>query len=75
MSEIKKWISAFPVHPDSVISEDAGMLLRDFFAATALAGLTARIGCRDLITQQTMEALTACAYALADEMLKKREAK
>jgi hypothetical protein len=52
------------------LSEYNGMTLRDYFAAKAMQGLmgwSTRVGCPD-------EAIAHDAYALADAMLKAREA-
>jgi hypothetical protein len=56
---------AFPTHPDAPLSCD-GMTLRDYFAAKALQGI--------LFEGLDPEDTAKHAYAMADAMLKAREA-
>lgn len=51
--------------------EHNGMTLRDYFAAKALQGMLA--ACTGWSEAQ-QERLTKCSYAMADEMMKAREA-
>ena len=64
---------AFPVPPelcqDLTVEEQRGMTLRDYFAAKALQGLMATT----LTTSDTALIAKDC-YAMADAMLKAREA-
>ena len=75
---------AFPVHPDMAAqlgcvpsSSDAGMTLRDYFAAQALTG--AQIWDAVLNGKEAsqfangVDMLAEIAYAVADAMLKARE--
>ena len=66
---------AFPVHPDMAAqlgcvpsSSDAGMTLRDYFAAKAMQGFQ-----QEWVYDNSDE-IASKAYALADAMLKAREA-
>ena len=66
---------AFPVHPDMASqlgcvpsSSDAGMTLRDYFAAKAMQGFQ-----QEWVYDNSDE-IASKAYALADAMLKAREA-
>jgi hypothetical protein len=56
---------AFPTYPDGALIND-GMTLRDYFAAKAMQALIDNDGLFSEIPTQ--------AYALADQMLKAREA-
>jgi len=65
---------AFPVHPDMAAqlgcvpsSSDAGMSLRDYFAAKAMQGFQ-----QEWVYDNSDE-IASKAYALADAMLKARE--
>ena len=65
---------AFPVHPDMAAqlgcvpsSSDAGMSLRDYFAAKAMQGF------QDEWVYDNSDEIASKAYALADAMLKARE--
>ena len=65
---------AFPVHPDMAAqlgcvpsSSDAGMSLRDYFAAKAMNAFLSR-------DESTLENDAEYAYKMADAMLKAREA-
>jgi hypothetical protein len=67
---------AFPIHPQFPATvgcinskSDAGMTLRDYFAAKALQGMLAENGGGALRNDK----LAAYAYNLADEMLKARD--
>jgi hypothetical protein len=57
---------AFPTHPDAPLSCD-GMTLRDYFAAKAMQVLLG-------YEESTLENDAEVAYAMADAMLKTREA-
>ena len=66
---------AFPVHPDMAAqlgcvpsSSDAGMTLRDYFAAKTLQGLLASG------LEQSRYEFSRKSYEMADEMLRAREA-
>jgi hypothetical protein len=48
-----------------------GMALRDYFAATAVAGI---VQCTGYATEKACKAAAECAYWVADAMLKAREA-
>ena len=48
-----------------------GMTLRDYFAATAVAGI---VQCTGYATEKACKAAAECAYWVADAMLKAREA-
>ena len=74
---------AFPVHPDMAAqlgcvpsSSDAGMSLRDYFAAQALTGAQiwdAVINGKNAQFSAGTEKLAEVAYAVADAMLKARQ--
>jgi len=66
---------AFPVHPDMAgqlncipSSSDAGMSLRDYFAAKAMQGMMVDV------EQPKCNYIAKTAYEMADAMLKAREA-
>ena len=64
--------SAFPLHDAGHGSAfDKGMTLRDYFAAKAMQGMLA--ACTGWSEAQ-QERLAKCSYAMADEMMKVREA-
>jgi hypothetical protein len=65
---------AFPVHPDMAAqlgcvpsSSDAGMSLRDYFAAKAMQGMMVDV------EQPRCDYIAGAAYKMADAMLKARE--
>ena len=65
---------AFPVHPDMAgqlgcvpSSSDAGMSLRDYFAAKAMQGMMVDV------EQPRCDYIAGAAYKMADAMLKARE--
>jgi len=69
---------AFPVHPDMAAqlgcvpsSSDAGMTLRDYFAAKALQNFRDQIGSQS--DQEWFDLMAEGAYKMADAMLKARE--
>ena len=69
---------AFPVHPDMAAqlgcvpsSSDAGMSLRDYFAAKAMQSLITAPNVRPMIEDGEV---SWWAYKMADAMLKAREA-
>ena len=69
---------AFPVHPDMAAqlgcvpsSSDAGMTLRDYFAAKALQNFRDQIGSQS--DQEWFDLMAEGAYRMADAMLKARE--
>ena len=69
---------AFPVHPDMAAqlgcvpsSSDAGMTLRDYFAAKAMQGITSTLSGTAPVLY---DAIADDAYEIADAMLKAREA-
>ena len=69
---------AFPVHPDMAAqlgcvpsSSDAGMSLRDYFAAKAMQGITSTLSGTAPVLY---DAIADDAYEIADAMLKAREA-
>ena len=69
---------AFPVHPDMAgqlgcvpSSSDAGMTLRDYFAAKALQNFRDQIGSQS--DQEWFDLMAEGAYRMADAMLKARE--
>ena len=68
---------AFPVHPDMAAqlgcvpsSSDAGMSLRDYFAAKAMQALITAPNVRPMIEDGEV---SGWAYKMADAMLKARE--
>ena len=68
---------AFPVHPDMAAqlgcvpsSSDAGMTLRDYFAAKAMQGITSTLSGTAPVLY---DAIADDAYEIADAMLKARE--
>jgi hypothetical protein len=70
---------AFPVHPDMAAqlgcvpsSSDAGMSLRDYFAAKALTVYWS--GPDALEASDDIHAIAGWCYCMADAMLKAREA-
>ena len=61
-----------PAFPTYFTSEHAmSMTLRDYFAATAVAGI---VQCTGYATEKACKAAAECAYWVADAMLKAREA-
>lgn len=67
---------AFPVHPNCTTDRDAGMTLRDYFAAKAMAALLSNSdqmsklnGDITIVDRQ----VCATSYRIADAMLKQRE--
>jgi hypothetical protein len=66
---------AFPavvVYQDQVVYE-GGMTLRDYFAAKAMQGLMGRVW-GELPPEELFKTWATSAYALADAMLKARQA-
>ena len=61
--------TAFPWTHDNITC--TGMTLRDYFAATAVAGI---VQCTGYATEKACKAAAECAYWVADAMLKAREA-
>jgi hypothetical protein len=61
--------TAFPWTHDNITC--TGMTLRDYFAATAVAGI---VQCTGYATEKACKAAAECAYGVADAMLKAREA-
>ena len=57
-----------PAFPNPHLRDDSGMTLRDYFAAKAMQGLLSGTTINDGL------AIVKNAYALADAMLKAREA-
>ena len=62
-----KDIPAFPCHPDIDNKLFDGMTLRDYFAAKAMQAMTHR-------GEANVQMVSIQAYAMADAMLKAREA-
>jgi hypothetical protein len=62
---------AFP-HPDYLAAGWAGMSLRDYFAAKAMAALNTESTCHDVLT--SLDYVAETAYKMADAMLKARGA-
>lgn len=69
---------AFPVHPDMVAQlncipsqSDAGMTLRDYFAAKAMQGYFERLRATQYVPH---DQIAEDAYRMADAMLKARQA-
>jgi hypothetical protein len=60
--------TAFPWTHDDITC--TGMTLRDYFAATAVAGI---VQCTGYATEKACKAAAECAYWVADAMLKARE--
>ena len=60
--------TAFPWTHDNITC--TGMTLRDYFAATAVAGI---VQCTGYATEKACKAAAECAYWVADAMLKARE--
>ena len=61
---------AFPTHPEGALIHD-GMTLRDYFAASFI---TSGVVFKTLSSGSTTDEVAAQAYALADAMLKARQA-
>ncbi len=61
---------AFPTHPDGALIND-GMTLRDYFAASFI---TSGVVFKQVSSGSTPDEVAAQAYALADAMLKARQA-
>ena len=61
---------AFPTHPEGALIHD-GMTLRDYFAASFIAS---GVVFKNLSSGSTTDEVAAQAYALADAMLKARQA-
>jgi len=68
---------AFPVHPDMAAQlgcvpsqSDAGMTLRDYFAAKAMQSMLAHPNSKEIASPQVY---AGAAYQMADAMLKARE--
>ena len=72
MNEIKTGGPAFPSHGSMGEVAHEGMTLRDYFAAKAMQGLLAQSEGTALSSQ--VEVAAEYAYAMADAMLKAREA-
>ena len=76
MIETKDGGSAFPLSGPLTTSDNLGMTLRDYFAASALAGM-------ELTVENDMGSgfwyspsiIAGRAYAIADEMIKRKEDK
>ena len=68
---------AFPgLHPSKECHyQDAGMTLRDYFAAKAMQGMLAANGDSNGYLEYEEETVAANSYKLADAMLKAREQK
>ena len=62
---------AFPNDAAKDLFDKRGMTLRDYFAAKAMQGMLA--ACTGWSEAQ-QERLAKCSYAMADEMMKAREA-
>lgn len=70
---------AFPITEEAVVRAMCGMTLRDYFAAKAMAAMIAQYPCQAIDNDDggrliDNEALAADSYAMADAMLKAREA-
>jgi hypothetical protein len=75
MSEIETGGPAFPVpyHPEQQWENPAGMSLRDYFAAKAMAAIISRVTEADgSMTANAIGCATDGAYFIADEMLRAR---
>ncbi len=59
---------AFPLHPEYYDEDCLGMTLRDYFAAKAMQGMMVDVYASDC------DYIAKTAYAMADAMLKAREA-
>lgn len=70
MADINTGGPAFPTPAHNLAND--GMTLRDYFAAKAMQGI---IGRPDSSTNWSTEIYARSAYAMADAMLKAREAK
>jgi len=64
-----KDIPAFPLHPEHYEKTEAGMTLRDYFAAKAMQALIPS----EIIPTGNVYSMAVEAYAIADEMMKARE--
>lgn len=79
MSDIKNGGPAFPIplNPGSSYQGHAecdGMTMRDYFAAKAMQGVLSNFnGNVGVGNDETSSGVSACAYAIADAMLKERE--
>ena len=66
--------SAFPVHPSINSDRDAGMTLRDYFAAKAMQSFLSNCGKYNLLnTSEIPLLISKDSYKIADIMLKQRE--
>ena len=65
MSTIKDGGPAFPVPNDANLNDQEGMTLRDYFAAKAMASVSA--------DEEHVKAIARYAYRMADAMLAARE--
>lgn len=76
MSDIKDGGPAFPNVPDGAgdkwQNRNAGMTLRDYFAAKAMNGVLSDPNVR-LRTSEEVAELAAAVYRIADAMLRARE--
>lgn len=61
-----------PAFPTGIDTDQAGMTLRDYFAAQALCGLMANSGANDGVAQNGLNGVAFACYGLADAMLKAR---
>jgi len=62
-----------PAFPNAHYHNVSGMTLRDYFAAKAMQGLMSRVW-GDMPTEELFNIWATSSYALADAMLKAREA-
>jgi hypothetical protein len=68
--------SAFPLHPEHWQEENQGMTLRDYFAAKAMQSMIPFLSINDELTIENIRGnnFARDSYAVADAMLKAREA-
>lgn len=64
---------AFPVHPHINTADNAGMTLRDYFAAKAMQGLIQKWHIEKTFSIGDHESCAKMSYKFADAMLNARE--
>ncbi|WP_323115954.1 hypothetical protein [Klebsiella variicola] len=64
---------AFPLPPSEHMYADAGMTLRDYFAAKAMQGLLSNDQCKPFGMSASATDIAKKSYLMADEMLRARE--
>ncbi|WP_316576642.1 hypothetical protein [Morganella morganii] len=64
---------AFPLPPSEHMYADAGMTLRDYFAAKAMQGVLSNDQCKPFGMSASATDIAKKSYLMADEMLRARE--